>query len=86
MILYSTKARTRKYVKENGFLSFARNLSNKYGKQLLDTATKTGTGALKTASRKAIHKATETRDQFLGNKITGKILIPVEEIVIPPEK
>ena len=37
---YSIEPRTIKYVKRYGFLSFRRNLSNKYGKQLLDTATK----------------------------------------------
>ena len=40
--------RTKKYVKEYRFLSFARNLSNKYRKQLLDT----GLDALKAASKK----------------------------------
>ena len=49
---YSIKPRTRKYVKGYGFLSFVRNLSSKYGKQLLDTATKTVLDALKTASKK----------------------------------
>ena len=42
MTRYSTEPRTRKYVKGYEFLSFARNLFNKYGKQLLDTATETG--------------------------------------------
>ena len=37
----SIEPRTRKYVKGYGFLSFERNLSNKYGQQLLDVATKT---------------------------------------------
>ena len=37
----SIEPRTRKYVKGYGFLSFERNLSNKYGQQLLDAATKT---------------------------------------------
>ena len=40
MMRYSTELRTRKYVKRKEFLSFARNLPNKYGKQLLDSATK----------------------------------------------
>ena len=40
MTCYSIEPRTRKYVKEYGFLSFARNLSNKYEKQILDTAGK----------------------------------------------
>ena len=35
---YSIEPRTRKNVKGYGFLSFARNLFNKYLKQLLDTA------------------------------------------------
>ena len=37
MTHYSVEPRTRKYVKGDGFLSFARNLSSKYKKQLLDT-------------------------------------------------
>ena len=36
------KPRTRKYVEGYGFLSFARNISDKYGITLLDTATKKG--------------------------------------------
>ena len=40
--------RTKKYVKENEFLSCARNLPGKYEKKLLDTATKTGLDAAKT--------------------------------------
>ena len=40
MTSYSMSPRTRKYVKGHEFLSFTRNPSNKYGKELLDTATK----------------------------------------------
>ena len=36
MVCYSIEPRIRKYVKENEFLSFARNLSKKYKKKLLD--------------------------------------------------
>ena len=36
MTRYSIQPRPRKYVKGYKFLSFARNLSNKHGKQLLD--------------------------------------------------
>ena len=45
MIRYSIEPKTKKYIKVHGFLSFAKNLSNKYGKKLLDTATKTGKDA-----------------------------------------
>ena len=41
MTCYFIEPKTRKYVKGYGFSSFARNLSKKYGKQLLDTGTKT---------------------------------------------
>ena len=41
MTHHSIEPRTRKYIKGYRFLTFARNLSNKYEKQLLDTAKKT---------------------------------------------
>ena len=39
---YSTEPRFRKYIKGYGFLSFPRQVGDKYGKKLMDTATKTG--------------------------------------------
>ena len=36
---YSTEPKFRKYVKGYGLLSFARKISDKYGKKLMDTAT-----------------------------------------------
>ena len=42
MTRYSIEPRTRKYVKGYGFLSFPKNLSNKYKKKLLNIAAKTG--------------------------------------------
>ena len=39
---YSTKPKYRKYVKGYGFLSFAGKLDDKYGKKLIDIATKQG--------------------------------------------
>ena len=96
MTCYSIEPRIRKYIKGYGFLSFVRNLSNKYGKALLDVATKVGLDPLKTASKKVVHKATEETGGFIGNKIADKIVKPklltdknsinVEEIVIPPKK
>ena len=81
---------TRKYVKL--FLSFARNLYNKYGKQLLDAEL----DALKTASKIVVHKAAEATGEFIGNNGADKIVTQkqviaensrnVEEITILPEK
>ena len=85
---YSIEPKTRKYVKSYGFLSFARNLSNKYGKKLLDTGINT--------SKKLIHKATETVSEFIRNKIADAVAKsyddkivktkPVAEIFVPPEE
>ena len=62
---YSIEPRERRHVKGYGFLSFARNIgthatkfaknmSNKYGQKLVDTAKKSVTDAIKTASKRAI--------------------------------
>ena len=75
MTHYSIEPRTRKYVNGYGILSFTRNLSIKYGKQLLDTATNTGIDALKTAFKKFVHKAAEAAVEVTGNKIADGIAI-----------
>ena len=53
---YSTDPRFRKYVKGYGFLSFAKKNGNKYGKKLMDTATKTGMDAAKIPSKRVVQK------------------------------
>ena len=53
-----------------------RNLSKKYGKQLLDTVTNTELDALKTASKKVAHKAAAATGQFMGKKTADKIVKP----------
>ena len=40
---YSLESTYRRYVKGYGFLSFARKFGDKYGKKLMNTATKVGT-------------------------------------------
>ena len=57
-------------------MSLARNLYNKHGKKLLNTATKTVQDALKTASKKIINKAAEATGEFIGNKIADKTVKP----------
>ena len=51
---YSTEPRYRKYVKGYGFLSFARTFGDKYGKKLMDAATKTRIDAAKTAFKRVV--------------------------------
>ena len=70
---YSLEPRDRVYVKGYGFMSFARSMSNKYGKKLVDTAKKSTTDAIKTASKRAIQKTSEATGDLVGNKIADKI-------------
>ena len=74
---YSIEPRDRIYVKGYGFLSFAKNmgksLSNKYGQKLLDSAKKSTTDAIKTASKRVIQKTAEATGDLIGNKITDEI-------------
>ena len=57
-------------------MSFARNLSEKYGEKLLDTAKKAGIDAVKTALEKVVHKTTEATGELIGNKIAEKTAKP----------
>ena len=74
---YSLEPRDRIYVKGYGFLSFAKNigksLSNKYGQEL-DSAKKSTTDVIKTASKRAIQKTAEATGDLIGNEIADKII------------
>ena len=70
---YSTVLRFRKYIKGYGFLSFTRKFGDKYGKKLMDTATKTGIDAAKTAFKRVVQKTAEATGDLTGNKIADKI-------------
>ena len=79
-MLFSIEPRERRYVKGYGLLSFARNLrtnsikvaknlNNKYGQKLADSAKKSATDAFKIARKRAIQKTGD----LIGNKIADKI-------------
>ena len=51
----------------------AKSLSNKYRQKFLDSAKKSRTDAIKTASKRAIQKTAETTGDLIGNKIADKI-------------
>ena len=71
---YLIEPRDRVYVKGYGFMSFARSMSNKYGKKVVDAAKKSATDAAKTASKRAIQKTAEGTEELVGNKIADKII------------
>ena len=74
---YSIEPIDRIYIKGYGFLSFAKNmgktLSSKYIQKLLDSAKKSTTDTIKTASKRAIQKTAEATGNLIGNKIADKI-------------
>ena len=57
---YSTQPKFRKYFKGYGFLSFARKFGDRYGKKLMDTATKTGKDSSKNCFKKSSSKNCRT--------------------------
>ena len=75
-------------------MSFAKNFGNKYGKKLMDAATKTGMDAAKIASKRVVQKTAEATGDLIGNKIADEITSigkpkekeKPEEIYILPEK
>ena len=101
---YSVEPRERTYVKGYGFLSFAKNmgthatkvaknLNNKYGQKLNDTAKKSARDALKIASKRAIQKTAEATGDLVGNTIATRITsisknpeIPKERYISPQER
>ena len=73
-------------------MSFARKFGDKYGKKLMNTATKTRIDAAKTSTKRVVQK---TARDLIENKIAHKITSlgknkkrwkTRQEIYIPPEK
>ena len=54
-------------------MSLTKNVSNKYSQKLIDTAKKSTTDALKTASKIAIQNTAEPTGYLIDNKIADKI-------------
>ena len=51
----------------------AKNMSNKYSQKLLNSAKKSTTDVIKTASNREVKKATEATGDLIGNKIANKM-------------
>ena len=91
---YSIEPRERRYVKGYGFMSFARNFNDKYGKSLRD-ASKT---FAKTAGKETLKETAKVTGDLIGSKITDKITakphnkdevingIPKERYISPKER
>ena len=71
-MIYLLVRKYRKYVQSYGFLSFTKKYRDKYGKKLMDTATKIGIDAAKTVSKRIVQKSAGATD-LIGNKIADKM-------------
>ena len=71
---YSIEPTERRYVKGYRFLSFARNLNNKYGQKLADSAKTSVTDAFKIARKRAVQKTADATGDLIGNKVADKII------------
>ena len=70
---YSIEPRERRYVKGYGFMSFARNFSDKYSKSLMDKGIDVSKTFAKTAGKKILKETAKATGDLIGNKIADKI-------------
>ena len=66
---YSIEPRERRFVKGYGFMSFARNFSDKYSKSLMDVSRTFA----KTAGKEILKETAKATGDLIGNKIADKI-------------
>ena len=97
---YSIEPRGRRFVKGYGFMSFARNFSDKYSKYLMDKGIDVSKKFAKTACKKILKKTANATGDLIGNKIADKITsaskkpqsdevnneIPKERYISPKER
>ena len=76
---YSLEPHYRRYVQGQGFMSFARNIGNKYGKKILDKSIDVGNSMKKKYGKKMLDnslsagKSAEATGDLIGNKIADRI-------------
>ena len=96
---YSIEPRASRYVKGYGFISFARDFSDKYSKSLMDKGIDVSNKFANTAGEKILKKTAEVTGDLIGNKIADKITsvskksheevnneIPKERYISPKER
>ena len=85
---YSLEPHYRRYVQGQGFMSFARNIGNKYGKKIFevgksiknkygkkifDNSLSADKDFAKIAGKKVLTKSAEATSDLIGNKIADRI-------------
>ena len=70
---YSIEPKERRFVKGYGFMSFARNFSDKYSQSLMDKGVDVSKTFAKTAGKKILKETAKATGDLIGNKIADKI-------------
>ena len=85
---YALEPNYRKYIQGQRFMSFAKNIGNKYGRKIcdksIDVSNKCGRKILdksmdaskdfaKIASKNVLHKSAEAIGEMIGNKVADRI-------------
>ena len=96
---YSIEPRERRYVKGYGFMSFARNFSDKYSTSVMDKGIDESKKFVKTAGKKILKEIAKATGDLIGNKVADKITsaskksydevnneIPKERYIYPKER
>ena len=98
---YSLEPSYKKCVHGQGFMSLAKNMSNKYSKKLLNKSIDVSKDFAKTAGKKVLNKSAEAAGEMIGNKVVDRIarkprnkiqkeddriMEETQELIIPPEK
>ena len=90
---YSIEPRERRYVKGYGFVSFARNFSDKYSKSLMDKGFDVSKTFAKTAGKKILKETAKATGDLIGNTSASKKSydevnneIPKERYISPQER
>ena len=70
---YSIEPTERRFVKGYGFMSFARNFSDKYSKSLMDKGINISKTFAKTAGKKILKETAKATGDLISNKIADNI-------------
>ena len=83
---YSIEPSERRYVKGYGFMSFARNFSDKYSKSLMDKRINVSKKFVKTAGKKILKGTAKATGDLIGNKIADKQLDHMMKLIMKYRK
>ena len=83
---YSIEPRERRYVKGYGFMSFARNFSDKYSISLMDKGIDLSKTFAKTAGKKILKETAKATGDLIGNKIADKITSASMKLIMKYQK